>query len=197
MAVVRLLAAASCRRAGRRRRLLGQLETSGIKREEMERGQSWPNRLRQAPHQVHRQRLRPDQGGGRPSHPLLTGYRPQFYVRTTDVTGAISLPGGRDIMPGDNVEMSVELITPISIKTACGSPSARVAGRSAPASSHGRVATQIWPKSKARPAIQLACTECKERTYTTRKNKKNDPNRLELMKYCPRDRRHTLHREAK
>ena len=50
---------------------------------------------------------------------------------------------------------------------------------------------------EARPTIQLACTECKERTYTTRKNKKNDPNRLELMKYCPRDRRHTLHREAK
>jgi large subunit ribosomal protein L33 len=50
---------------------------------------------------------------------------------------------------------------------------------------------------EARPAIQLACTECKERTYTTRKNKKNDPNRIELRKYCPRDRRHTLHREAK
>ena len=39
---------------------------------------------------------------------------------------------------------------------------------------------------EARPAIQLACTECKERTYTTRKNKKNDPNRIELQKYCPR-----------
>ena len=45
--------------------------------------------------------------------------------------------------------------------------------------------------------IQLACTECKQRNYSTRKNKKNDPNRIELMKYCPRDRRHTLHREAK
>ena len=52
-------------------------------------------------------------------------------------------------------------------------------------------------KAENRPVILLACTECKERTYTTRKNKKNDPNRLELMKYCPRDRRHTLHREAK
>ena len=45
--------------------------------------------------------------------------------------------------------------------------------------------------------ILLACTECKERTYATEKNKKNDPNRIELRKYCPRDRRHTLHREAK
>ena len=52
-------------------------------------------------------------------------------------------------------------------------------------------------KAEARPTIQLACTECKRRTYTTRKNKKNDQNRIELMKYCPVDRRHTLHREAK
>ena len=50
---------------------------------------------------------------------------------------------------------------------------------------------------EARPVIQLACTECKQRNYCTRKNKKNDPNRLELLKYCPRERRHTLHREAK
>ena len=48
-----------------------------------------------------------------------------------------------------------------------------------------------------RPVITLACTECRERTYTTEKNKKNDPNRLELRRYCPRDRRHTLHRETK
>jgi large subunit ribosomal protein L33 len=52
-------------------------------------------------------------------------------------------------------------------------------------------------KQENRPVILLACTECKERTYATRKNKKNDPSRLELRKYCPRDRRHTLHREAK
>ena len=52
-------------------------------------------------------------------------------------------------------------------------------------------------RAENRPVIQLACTECKERTYSTEKNKKNDPNRIELRKYCPRDRRHTLHREAK
>jgi large subunit ribosomal protein L33 len=48
-----------------------------------------------------------------------------------------------------------------------------------------------------RPVITLACTECKDRSYSTTKNKKNDPNRIELRKYCPRCRRHTLHREAK
>ena len=45
--------------------------------------------------------------------------------------------------------------------------------------------------------ITLQCTECKERNYTTVKNKKNDPDRLELRKYCPRERKHTLHRETK
>ena len=52
-------------------------------------------------------------------------------------------------------------------------------------------------KAENRPVITLACTECKERTYSTEKNKKNDPNRIELRRYCPRCRRHTLHRETK
>ena len=52
-------------------------------------------------------------------------------------------------------------------------------------------------KKEDRQIITLSCTECKERTYSTRKNKKNDPGRIELQKYCPRCRRHTLHREAK
>jgi large subunit ribosomal protein L33 len=42
----------------------------------------------------------------------------------------------------------------------------------------------------------LACTECKERNYITRKNRRNDPDRLELKKYCRRDKRHTVHRET-
>ncbi|MDT7883794.1 MAG: 50S ribosomal protein L33 [Thermoflexus sp.] len=48
-----------------------------------------------------------------------------------------------------------------------------------------------------RVVITLACTECKERNYTTQKNRNNDPNRLELRKYCPRCRKHTLHRETR
>ncbi|MCX7689972.1 50S ribosomal protein L33 [Thermoflexus sp.] len=50
---------------------------------------------------------------------------------------------------------------------------------------------------EVRMVITLACTECKERNYTTQKNRNNDPNRLELRKYCPRCRKHTLHRETK
>ena len=48
-----------------------------------------------------------------------------------------------------------------------------------------------------RVAINLASEECKRRNYTTFKNKRNDPERLELMKYCPWDKKHTAHREAK
>src|SRR6266576_3330034 len=54
--------------------------------------------------------------GGRHT-PFYNGYRPQFYLRTTDVTGAIGLPEGAEmVMPGDHVEMSVELITPIALE---------------------------------------------------------------------------------
>ena len=54
--------------------------------------------------------------GGRHT-PFFNNYRPQFYFRTTDVTGVVSLPEGTEmVMPGDNVEMSVELITPIAIE---------------------------------------------------------------------------------
>lgn len=52
-------------------------------------------------------------------------------------------------------------------------------------------------KAEARGIIHLACSNCKERTYTTTKNRKNDPQRLELNKYCPRCRAHAIHREVK
>jgi large subunit ribosomal protein L33 len=48
-----------------------------------------------------------------------------------------------------------------------------------------------------RDIITLACTECKERNYTTTKNKRTLTERLELKKYCPRQRKHTVHREIK
>ncbi|MSQ42091.1 MAG: 50S ribosomal protein L33 [Dehalococcoidia bacterium] len=48
-----------------------------------------------------------------------------------------------------------------------------------------------------RDFITLACLECRERTYTTKKNKRNDTGRLELRKYCPRCRRHQAHRETR
>ena len=51
--------------------------------------------------------------------------------------------------------------------------------------------------SDVRAKITLACTECKERNYITKKNRRNDPDRIELKKFCPRERRHTVHRETR
>jgi large subunit ribosomal protein L33 len=52
-------------------------------------------------------------------------------------------------------------------------------------------------KKGIRPVITLACAVCKERNYTTEKNRRNDPGRIELRKFCPRCREHTMHRETK
>ena len=57
--------------------------------------------------------LKKEEGG---RHAVLLGYRPQFYFRTTDVTGIANLPEGTEmVMPGDNVEMTIELIQPIAM----------------------------------------------------------------------------------
>jgi elongation factor Tu len=90
----------------------------GIERDEIERGQVLAKPGSVKPHtkftaQVY---VLTKEEGGRHT-PFYNGYRPQFYLRTTDVTGAIGLPGGAEmIMPGDNVEMTVELITPIALE---------------------------------------------------------------------------------
>jgi elongation factor Tu len=90
----------------------------GIERDDIERGQVLAKSGSVTPHtkftaQVY---VLTKEEGGRHT-PFYNGYRPQFYLRTTDVTGAIGLPGGAEmIMPGDNVEMTVELITPIALE---------------------------------------------------------------------------------
>ena len=58
--------------------------------------------------------------------------------------------------------------------------------------------TNVASKSAdVRPKITLACSECKERNYITKKNRRNTPDRLELAKYCPRCRKSTAHRETR
>ncbi len=52
-------------------------------------------------------------------------------------------------------------------------------------------------RKEDRNPTTLACNECKERNYTTTKNRRNDPERLELNKFCPRCRKHTTHRETR
>ena len=64
--------------------------------------------------------------------------------------------------------------------------------------SHYFVAGEVFVMAVgARMGITLACTECKNRNYQTMKNKKNDPDRLEIKKYCRTCKRHTAHREGK
>ena len=48
-----------------------------------------------------------------------------------------------------------------------------------------------------RPKITLACVDCKDRNYITKKNRRNDPDRLEMKKFCPTERKRTLHRETR
>ena len=108
------------------RKLLDQAEAGdnigcllrGVQRNEIERGQ-----VLAAPGSVHPHTkfkgqvyvLKKEEGGRHT--PFFNNYRPQFYFRTTDVTGTIKLPEGTEmVMPGDNVEMEVELITPIAIE---------------------------------------------------------------------------------
>jgi elongation factor Tu len=90
----------------------------GIDKEEVERGQVLAKPGSVTPHtnfeaQVY---ILSKEEGGRHT-PFFNGYRPQFYFRTTDVTGTANLPGGVEmVMPGDNVEMTVELINPIAME---------------------------------------------------------------------------------
>ncbi|GIG54832.1 elongation factor Tu [Demequina activiva] len=90
----------------------------GTKREDVERGQVVVQPGTTTPHTNFEGKvyiLNKDEGGRH--NPFYTNYRPQFYIRTTDVTGVITLPEGTDmVMPGDTTEMSVELIQPIALE---------------------------------------------------------------------------------
>ncbi|MGH2917283.1 MAG: elongation factor Tu [Solirubrobacteraceae bacterium] len=89
----------------------------GTKREDIERGQVLCKPKSITPHTKFKSEvyvLKKEEGGRHT--PFFTGYRPQFYFRTTDVTGSASLPEGVEmVMPGDNVQMEIELIQPIAM----------------------------------------------------------------------------------
>ena len=90
----------------------------GIEKDDVERGQvvAKPNTIK--PHKTFKGEvyiLSKDEGGRHT--PFFKGYRPQFYFRTTDVTGVAQLPEGMEmVMPGDNVSLVVELITPVAME---------------------------------------------------------------------------------
>ena len=89
----------------------------GTKREDIERGQVLAKPGSITPHTKFKAEayILTKEEGGRHT-PFFTNYRPQFYFRTTDVTGVVQLPEGTEmVMPGDNVTMDVELIAPIAM----------------------------------------------------------------------------------
>ncbi len=90
----------------------------GIGREDVERGMVLAKPGSITPHTTFKAQvyvLRKDEGGRH--KPFFTGYRPQFYIRTMDVTGEIQLPEGVEmVMPGDNIEMTVKLIVPVALE---------------------------------------------------------------------------------
>lgn len=91
----------------------------GVKREEIERGQVLAKPGSITPHKKFKAEvyvLKKEEGGRHT--PFFTNYRPQFYFRTTDVTGICRLPDGTEmVMPGDNIQMEIELITPVAVET--------------------------------------------------------------------------------
>jgi len=109
----------------------------GIDREQVERGQVLVKPGSVTPHTKFKAEayiLTKDEGGRHT--PFFTNYRPQFYFRTTDVTGVCQLPAGTEmVMPGDNVEMEVELIVPIAMEERLRRPHSRCRHRS----KHNRV----------------------------------------------------------
>ncbi|WP_026370716.1 elongation factor Tu [Kallotenue papyrolyticum] len=90
----------------------------GVERDEVERGQVLAKPGSIKPHKKFQAEvyvLKKEEGGRHT--PFFSGYRPQFYIRTTDVTGEIKLPAGVEmVMPGDNIQMGVELIVPVAIE---------------------------------------------------------------------------------
>ncbi len=108
------------------RKLLDQAEAGdnigvllrGVQRDDIERGQVLAKPGTIHPHTKFKSQVYvlTKEEGGRHT-PFFNGYRPQFYFRTTDVTGVIELPAGTEmVMPGDNIDMTIELITPIAIE---------------------------------------------------------------------------------
>ena len=145
----------------------------GIPKEDVERGMVLAKPGSITPHTVFKGEVYvlSKEEGGRHT-PFFKGYRPQFYFRTTDVTGVAELPEGVEmVMPGDNVSLQVELITPVALTVGKG--------------------------FEMREIVTLQCTECKERNYSTTKNKKTTTGRLEFKKFCNRCRKHQPHKETK
>ena len=129
--------AASIREQAEQKGLADEFEEILVPTEEVERGQVLAAPGSITPHtrfQCEAYILTKEEGGRHT--PFFGNYRPQFYFRTTDVTGTVHLPEGTEmVMPGDNISMEIELIAPIAMDEGLRLRSAKAAAPSAPASS--------------------------------------------------------------
>src|SRR2546426_3782554 len=135
----------------------------GVDKEEVERGQVLAKPGSITPHKRCKAEVYvlTKEEGGRHT-PFFNGYRPQFYLRTTDVTGVVTLPaGGEMVMPGDNVTMTIELITPGAM-----GKELRFAIREGGRTVGAGVVAEITEEA-VREIIALACTTCQRRNYST------------------------------
>ena len=144
--------------------------------------------------------------GGRHT-PFFTNYHPQFYFRTTDVTGTVALPEGTEmVMPGDNTEMTVELGKPIAMDEGLRF-AIREGGRTV---GSGRVVKIMRVTSRARSErVKRHAQEREARQDHPRvrglqaaqlhhdEEPVNDRERIEMKKYCRWDKRHTVHKETR
>ena len=124
--------------------------------------------------------------GGRHT-PFFTGYRPQFYFRTTDVTGVATLPDGVEmVMPGTTWRWTIELITPIAMEKGL-----RFAIREGGRTVGAGTVTEIMP---VREIVNLACGDCKRRNYSTHEEQEEDDGQARVQKFCRCCRKHTVTR---
>ena len=120
--------------------------------------------------------------GGRHT-PFFTGYRPQFYFRTTDVTGVATLPEGVEmVMPGDNTQMDGG--ADHADRDGEGAALRHPRGRPHRRRRHRHRDHRVGAKTM-RDNITLQCPDCKRRNYATTKNKKKTTERLELQQVLP------------
>ena len=170
----------------------------GVEKDDVERGQVLAKPGSIKPHTKFKGEvyILSKEEGGRHT-PFFNGYRPQFYIRTTDVTGTLNLPEGVEmVMPGDNTTITGELMAPVALEKGARF-AIREGGRTVGAGhDYGdrRIEAGIGlraadPDQAAgavmRDIIALACTECKRRNYSTTKNKKKTTERLEFEQVLP------------
>ena len=172
----------------------------GIEKNDIERGQILASRASVTPHTKFEGEvyvLKKEEGGRHT--PFFTNYRPQFYMRTTDVTGTCALPEGtKMVMPGDNIKMTIELITPVGARgaDALRHPRRRPHRRRRHRHQDPRVRARAGGTMAERTHVSLACTECETRNYRTTR-KPEQKGQLDAEEVCPTCKRHTVHKETK